>query len=183
MKTLKHSWPEGVEELRAAAEPSVVPGQTIPQSPADGSADPRQLAGPLRNKNAMRRRRRRLAQPDGDLSPLPDVEQVPLFIRNVATWRGLGYSLRHISAQSGVTPQALSIMLVRQRASLHAAALGPGELAGLSPRAVSCLGRLGVGTRDKARRLKDLEALLATQRNCGRKTIREILDWTGNCSP
>jgi hypothetical protein len=114
---------------------------------------------------------------------LPDLGKVPLFVRNVATWRGLGYSLRQISAQSGVTPQALSIMLARQRASLLAAALRPGDLADLSPRAVSCLGRLGIATRKKANSIKDLEALLRVQRNCGRKTIREVLEWAGDRSP
>jgi hypothetical protein len=50
-------------------------------------------------------------------------------------------------------------------------------VAGLSPRAVNCLGRLGIHHRAGARAVPDLAARLQNQRNCGQKTIREILDW------
>lgn len=113
--------------------------------------------------------------------PLPDVDQLPRFVRDVAAWHGLGYSLREISANYGVTRQALSIMLVRQRERWKSARTLPvGELAGLSPRAINCLGRLGITTRSKARRVADLALRLRSQRNCGPKTTREILDWASN---
>jgi hypothetical protein len=112
---------------------------------------------------------------------LPDIDQLPKFVRDVAAWHGLGYSLREISTNYGVTRQALSIMLVRQRKRwMCARKLAVGELAGLSPRAVNCLGRLGITTRSKARRMDDLELRLRSQRNCGSKTTREILDWASN---
>jgi len=118
---------------------------------------------------------------NGNSCPLPDVDHLPRFVRDVAAWYGLGYSLREIGANCGVTRQALSIMLVRQRERWKSArTLAPGELTGLSPRAVNCLGRLGITTRRKARQMADLELRLRSQRNCGSKTTREILDWASN---
>lgn len=115
---------------------------------------------------------------NGNSSHLPDVNELPRFVRDVAAWRGLGYSLREISRNYGVTPQALSVMLVRQRQRWRSSpVLASGELAGLSPRAINCLGRLGISKRDDARRLAGLEKCLRSERNCGSKTIREILDW------
>jgi hypothetical protein len=132
-----------------------------------------------RSRNGSKRRaRRRATQLDGLLpNRLPDLDQIPLFVRNVAAWRGLGYSLRQIGAIAGMTPQALSVMLVRQKTCLLDAARRPNELTGLSPRAVNSLGSLGIATRSAARDLKDLEARLRAQRNCGHKTRREILEW------
>jgi hypothetical protein len=107
---------------------------------------------------------------------IPCLEEIPLHIRNVAALRGLGFTFRQIGRAYGVTPQAASIMLARQRALLKAEGRRP-ELAGLSPRAVNCLGRLGIHHRAGARAVPDLAARLQNQRNCGQKTIREILDW------
>lgn len=109
-------------------------------------------------------------------SDLPDLEEIPLHVRNLATLRGLGFSFRQISKNYGVTPQAASLMLARQKALLKSARRHS-ELSGLSPRAVNCLGRLGVRSKDSARTLGSLEIRLQGMRNCGQKTIREILDW------
>jgi hypothetical protein len=54
------------------------------------------------------------------------------------------------------------------------------DVAGLSPRAVNCLGRLGIHHRAGARAIPDLAARLQNQRNCGQKTVREILDWAAD---
>ena len=174
MKTLKISRTEDVEEHRIGGPPTV-PEETTAPSPAPENAAPRKSDRALENSKATRRLRRTPGQTNGH--SLPAVENVPLFVRTVAAWRGLGYSLREISAQCGVTPQALSVMLVRQRESLLAASSRPNELAGLSPRAVNSLGSLGISTKAAARRLHDLEARLRAQRNCGHKTRREIFDW------
>lgn len=109
-------------------------------------------------------------------SGVPDLEDVPLHVRNVAALRGLGYSFRQIGESYGVTPQAASVMLARQKAVLQGARRHS-DLVGLSPRAVNCLGRLGLRARRDARAVADLELKLQNQRNCGQKTIREILDW------
>ena len=111
-------------------------------------------------------------------SGVPCLEEIPLHVRNVAALRGLGYSFRQIGATYGVTPQAASVMLARQKALLKNLQR-QSELTGLSPRAVNCLGRLGLRNREAARAVSDLEAKLQHQRNCGQKTIREILDWIG----
>ena len=141
--------------------------QTIPEAAAPA----------VDTKPASQHSVSRMSEPSSEPLALPDIEKLPLFARNVAAWFGLGYSLRQISTQAGVTPQALSVMLVRLRAELRAATNRPGELAGLSPRAVNALGVLGITSRAAARRIKSLEKELMAQRNCGRKTVREILDW------
>jgi hypothetical protein len=105
------------------------------------------------------------------------LEDVPLYVRNVAALRGLGFSFREIGKSYGVTPQAVSIMLTRQRAVMKSLKR-PSDHGNLSPRAVNSLGRLGIHTRDDARATPNLEEQLRIQRNCGPKTIREILDWT-----
>jgi len=110
---------------------------------------------------------------------IPSLDEIPLHVRNVAALRGLGFTFRQIGRTYGVTPQAASIMLARQRALMKAQGRRP-ELAGLSPRAVNCLGRLGIRDRAGARAMPDLEARLQNQRNCGQKTIREILDWAAD---
>lgn len=106
----------------------------------------------------------------------PGLEDVPLHVRNLAALRGLGFSFREIGRSYGVTPQAASIMLSRQRA-LMKTLKRHSDLSGLSPRAVNSLGRLGIRTREAARAASNLEEKLRNQRNCGQKTIREILDW------
>jgi hypothetical protein len=109
-------------------------------------------------------------------SGVPSLEEIPLHVRNVAALRGLGYSFRQIGETYGVTPQAASVMLARQKALLKNLKR-QSELTGLSPRAVNCLGRLDLRSRETARAVSNLEAKLQHQRNCGQKTIREILDW------
>ena len=177
MNSKSTQWQEAVNESDKTAsesnQPSLSAGSASLQSAS--IADEALAKSRDGDKSVPQQQTRRQKRP---LLPyLPDPDQLPLFVRNVATWRGLGYSLLQISRKSGVTPQALSVMLVRQKASLLAASRGPGELAGLSPRAVNCLGRLGIGTRAKARRIKELEAKLRAQRNCGYKTAKEILEW------
>lgn len=107
---------------------------------------------------------------------VPDLELIPLHVRNLAALRGLGFSFRQIGRAYGITPQAASIMLTRQRTRIRSLKR-QAELGNLSPRAINCLGRLGVKTRETARSMENLEAQLQSQRNCGRKTTREILDW------
>lgn len=107
----------------------------------------------------------------------PSLEEVPLYVRNVAALRGLGFSFREIGKSYGVTPQAASVMLTRQRA-LMKTLKRQSDLSDLSPRAVNSLGRLGIRTREAARAVSNLEEHLRSQRNCGQKTVREILDWT-----
>jgi predicted transcriptional regulator len=102
-------------------------------------------------------------------------EDLPLRIRELAVLRGLGYSLREIGKQFGVTPQAVSLMLQRHRRVLKSLG-GVAELRGLSARAVNALGRHGVTSRAEARRRGVLE-LLRNERNCGRKTLAEIDRW------
>ena len=108
---------------------------------------------------------------------VPSLEEIPLHVRNVAALRGLGYSFRQIGQSYGVTPQAASVMLTRQRALLKGMRRQKSELTSLSPRAVNCLGRLGIHSREEARQAGDLQAKLTNQRNCGSKTIQEIIDW------
>jgi hypothetical protein len=50
------------------------------------------------------------------------------------------------------------------------------ELNSLSARAVNVLGRHGIRTREQAHQANVL-ALLAGERNCGRKTMDEIARW------
>lgn len=113
---------------------------------------------------------------------LPDPEELPLYVRNVATLRGLGFSFPQIARHYGVTPQAISVLLTRQRASVKQGKALP-ELAGLSPRAANCLGRLRIGTRAEARKRPNLPEELQGQRNCGQKTVEEILRWRQNAGP
>lgn len=89
--------------------------------------------------------------------------------------RGLGYAFREIARQYNVTPQAVSLMLSRHKKSIKSLR-GAKELAVLSSRAVNALGRLGITSREEARRRNALE-LLKGARNCGRKTINEIEHW------
>lgn len=129
-----------------------------------------------------------LIEPDGGLagrhgggmenSGLPDPEELPLHIRNVATLRGLGFTYSQIGRHYGITPQAASILLHRQKTHLSKA-MNASELNGLSPRAVNCLGRLRIRNRAGARCHPDILAALREQRNCGQKTIDEIIRWSG----
>jgi hypothetical protein len=102
--------------------------------------------------------------------------EVPERVRQIAMMRGLGYSYREIAGPFSVTPQAVSLMLMRHRRSLKSLR-GAMELSALSPRAVNVLGRHGIRTREQARQANVLERL-AGERNCGRKTMGEIARWT-----
>jgi hypothetical protein len=101
--------------------------------------------------------------------------EVPERVRQIAMMRGLGYSYREIAGPFSVTPQAVSLMLMRHRRSLKSLR-GAMELSALSPRAVNALGRHGIRTREQARQANVLERL-DRERNCGRKTIDEISRW------
>ena len=100
---------------------------------------------------------------------------VPQRVRQIAMLRGLGYSYRQIAEPLNVSPQAVSLMLTRHRRSLKSLT-GAMELRSLSARAVNALGRHGIRTREQARKANVL-ALLADERNCGRKTLEEIAGW------
>ena len=105
------------------------------------------------------------------------LDEIPERVRQIAMMRGLGYSYREIARPFSVTPQAVSLMLMRHRRSLKSLR-GAMELSALSPRAVNVLGRHGIRTREQARQANVLERL-ANERNCGRKTIDEIARWIG----
>jgi prepilin-type N-terminal cleavage/methylation domain-containing protein len=96
-------------------------------------------------------------------------------VRDVAALRGLGFSYREIAKHYGVTPQAISLLLTRNRRQMKAIGGSP-ELANLSARACSALQRLGVQSRQDAL-AADVLQRLSHARNCGRKTLEEIADW------
>jgi predicted transcriptional regulator len=100
---------------------------------------------------------------------------IPERVRQIAMLRGLGYSYRQIAGPLHVTPQAVSLMLMRHRRSLKSLRDAM-ELNSLSARAVNVLGRHGIRTREQARQA-DLLERLARERNCGRKTMDEIARW------
>jgi len=104
-----------------------------------------------------------------------DLDDIPERVRQIAMMRGLGYSYREIAGPLNVTPQAVSLMLMRHRRSLKSLR-GAMELSALSPRAVNALGRHGIRTREQAHQAKVLERL-AGERNCGSKTLEEIARW------
>jgi hypothetical protein len=116
---------------------------------------------------------------DNNLSPQVSRPQtlgeIPERVRQIAMMRGLGYSYREIAGPFSVTPQAVSLMLMRHRRALKTLR-GAMELSALSPRAVNVLGRHGIRTREQARQANVLERL-ANERNCGRKTLDEIARW------
>lgn len=101
-------------------------------------------------------------------------------VRDVAALRGLGFSYREIAAHYGVTPQAISLLLTRNRKNMRAIGGNP-ELASLSARACAALQRLGVHSRQQAVSA-DVLGRLQNARNCGRKTLEEIGDWISSLS-
>jgi predicted transcriptional regulator len=103
------------------------------------------------------------------------LDAIPERVRQIAMLRGLGYSYRQIAGPLQVTPQAVSLMLMRHRRSLKSLRDAM-ELNSLSPRAANVLGRHGIRTREQARQANVLERL-AGERNCGRKTMDEIARW------
>ena len=102
---------------------------------------------------------------------------IPQRVRDIATLRGLGYSLTEIGDQLAVTPQAVSLMLSRHRRVLKSLR-GAIDLQSLSSRAVNALGRHGISTRKQARERNVLSKLRGA-RNCGPKTLKEIESWLG----
>ena len=112
---------------------------------------------------------------------LPDPEELPRRILHIAALRGLGYSLRTIGRHYGVSPQAISVMLTRQKTKQQ----GPRSLGGmqqLSPRAVNVLGRLRIKNLSEARAVTDWKERLRGLRNCGQKTTTEIREWASGGS-
>jgi predicted transcriptional regulator len=116
-------------------------------------------------------------RPEPARETFTNLEHLPERIRDIAVLRGLGYSYREIATPLGVTPQAVSIMLMRHRRCLRELR-DSADLHSLSARAVNVLGRHGVRTREEAR-AKDLARLIEAERNCGSKTIAEIERWMG----
>ncbi len=108
-------------------------------------------------------------------TPADSLESLPRRVRDIATLRGLGYTFREIGREFEVTPQAISLMLMRHRRVLKQLR-GAIELQGLSPRAVNALGRFGIRTRQDAAGRNVLD-LLKSERNCGAKTRSEIERW------
>ena len=78
------------------------------------------------------------------------LDTIPERVRQIAMLRGLGYSYRQIAGPLQVTPQAVSLMLMRHRRSLKSLRAAM-ELNSLSARAVNALGRHGIRTREQAR--------------------------------
>lgn len=105
------------------------------------------------------------------------VEAVPQRVREIAMLRGLGYPFREIARQYNVTPQAVSLMLVRHRRAMGSLRDAV-ELSHLSSRAANALGRHGISSREEAVRRNALD-LVKGSRNCGRKTLDEISEWIG----
>ena len=115
-------------------------------------------------------------QPSQPLS----ITEIPHRIREIAIYRGLGYTFREIAGELNVTPQAVSLMLSRHRRILKSLR-GSLELSHLSARAVNALGRYGIRTREEAIH-QNVLALLQNERNCGRKTLDEIERWISGSS-
>lgn len=69
-------------------------------------------------------------------------------MRQIAIMRGLGYSYREIAGLFSVAPQAVSLMLMRNRRSLKSLC-GATELSALSRSDVNVLGRHRIRTREQ----------------------------------
>ena len=116
-------------------------------------------------------------EPRGGMAAV-SLADLPQRVRDIATLRGLGYSFREIAVHLEVTPQAVSLMLVRHRRALQKIG-GATDLASLSTRAVNVLGRHRVTSRAEAIERNLIERLQG-ERNCGRKTLGEIRAWIEN---
>jgi len=101
-------------------------------------------------------------------------------VRDIAALRGLGFSYREIAEHYHVTPQAISLLLARNRRKMSSIGDRP-ELIELSTRATNALGRLGVTTREQAAEANAVDKL-RNARNCGRKTLTEIEGWLAELS-
>lgn len=108
-------------------------------------------------------------------SPSMGLEMSTGRVRDIAALHGLGFSYREIAEHYKVTPQAVSLLLARNRRKIEAIG-GLPSMATLSTRAVSALQTLGVKSRHDAQS-KDILAKLHRARNCGTKTFAEISDW------
>jgi hypothetical protein len=115
------------------------------------------------------------------LDHLPDPEELPTRILHIAALRGLGYSLRAIGRHFEVSPQAISVMLSRQKTEQRGAR-SLGGMQKLSPRAVNVLGRLRIKNLSEARGVTDWRERLRGLRNCGQKTTTEICEWASGGS-
>lgn len=109
------------------------------------------------------------------------LESSPGRVRDIAALRGLGFTYREIGRHYGVTPQAISLLLIRCRRNMKAIGGRP-QMANLSTRATNALRRLGIESREEAIAANVL-GKLAHARNCGRKTLNEIECWIANTSP
>ena len=96
-------------------------------------------------------------------------------VRDIAALRGLGFSYREIADHFKVSPQAISILLERNRRNIETVG-GTPAMAGLSTRASTALRRLGIDDPEQARG-RDVLGQLQSARNCGTKTLNEIADW------
>lgn len=106
---------------------------------------------------------------------VPGLTKVPWRVREIAMLRGLGYSYREIAQELNVTPQAVFVMLVRNRRPVKSLRQQM-DLVGLSSRAVNVLARHGIRNREQALTQPTLD-LIKSERNCGSKTIDEICRW------
>lgn len=118
---------------------------------------------------------RGLEEQSAQQAALLTLQQLPERVRDIATLRGLGYPFRKIADVFGVTPQAVSVMLSRHRKCLADLRRCP-EVSQLSPRAVNALAKHGIRSRVEVDG-RDILSLLRGQRNCGRKTLEEIVRW------
>lgn len=112
-------------------------------------------------------------QPTGEI--FDSLEDVPRRVRDIATLRGLGYTFREIADCLGISPQAVSLMLVRHRRALKGLQ-GAVAMSKLSARAVNALARHGI-TQPSDPRLPEALDAMRHERNCGAKTISEIRRW------
>jgi hypothetical protein len=103
------------------------------------------------------------------------LDDLPREVRQIAALSGLGYTNSQIARTLGISPQTAARVLQRYRRCLESL-VPSSELAGLSARAVNVLSRHGIRTREQAW-AEDLWGILVGQRNCGRKTIEEIVAW------
>lgn len=103
------------------------------------------------------------------------LDDVPRRVRDIATLRGLGYTFREIADCLEISPQAVSLMLVRHRRAIKSLR-GAVGMSNLSARAVNALARHGITDRTDPRLSEALDAM-RHERNCGAKTISEIRRW------
>jgi transposase-like protein len=123
----------------------------------------------------------RSGRPKSKIPPLEALTSSPGRVRDIAALRGLGYTYREIAQHYGVTPQAVSLLLSRNRRNMKSIG-GKPQLATLSSRATNALRRLGIETREEAIAVQALSKL-ANTRNCGRKTLDEIEEWLKGNEP